>query len=76
MDPQTAWQQMVSAVSGGHWEEAGEYADGLYQWLQRGGFPPQTVLGHEMPSEWNHEVALAACWFVLSQANQLAKEAS
>ena len=76
MDPQAAWQQMVSAVSGGHWDEAGEYADGLYQWLQRGGFPPQTVLGHEMPSEWNHEVALAACWFVLSQANQLAKEAS
>jgi len=76
MDPQAAWQQMVTAVAGGDWEEAIEFADSLRQWLQRGGFPPQTLLGHEMPPEWNHEVALAACWFVLSQANQLAKEAS
>ena len=76
MDPQAAWREMVSAAAGGHWSEAAEYADGLYQWLQRGGFAPQTVLGHEMPSEWNREVALAACWFVLSQADQPANEAS
>ncbi len=76
MDPQAAWQQMVAAVASSDWEEAAEYADALQQWLHRGGFAPQTLLGHEMPSEWNHEVALAACWFVLSKADQPTQEAS
>ena len=45
-----------------------ELAEGLLEWLHRGGFPPQPVSKREMGDEWNRAVAVSACRLALSAA--------
>lgn len=45
MDPNAAWQQMVSALQRFDFETAGEYAAALQGWLAGGGFAPRGVNG-------------------------------
>ena len=68
MDPQAAWNQLLEAYSHGDWSVVVELAEGLLEWLHRGGFPPQPVSKREMGDEWNRAVAVSACRFALSAA--------
>lgn len=68
MDPQAAWDQLLEAYTHGDWSVVVELAEGLLQWLLRGGFPPQPVSKSEMGDSWNRAVAESACRFALSVA--------
>jgi hypothetical protein len=41
MDPQAAWIQLLNAYHGADWDQVETSATALYDWLHRGGFPPQ-----------------------------------
>ena len=68
MDPQAAWDQLLEAYTHGDWSVVEELAEGLLQWLHRGGFPPRPVSEGGMGDEWNRAVAVCACRFALSAA--------
>lgn len=67
MDPQATWDRLIDAYRAGERDEAQDAADTLLQWLDRGGFPPQTLPGRSMDDAWNRALARAACCFVLQQ---------
>jgi len=68
MDPQAAWDRLLEAYTHGDWSVVEELAEGLLQWLHRGGFPPRPVSKREMGDQWNRVVAVSACRFALSEA--------
>lgn len=45
MDPNQAWSALWTAVEDGDWDRVTEVAEGLLQWLEKGGFPP-TITGN------------------------------
>lgn len=68
MDPQAAWDHLLEAYTHGDWFVVEELAEGLLEWLHRGGFPPRPVSKGEMGDRWNRVVAVSACRFALSAA--------
>lgn len=44
MDIQVAWQNLVSAIEQGLWDEASDVADDVLEWLAKDGMPPK-ILG-------------------------------
>jgi hypothetical protein len=83
MDPQMAWNEMVDAYHELDWDRVRGLAEGLLQWMNGGGFPPETsavntiadTVHNERPRssgcEWNRAVAQAACRYSLDLANQV-----
>ncbi len=69
MDPQTAWNEMLTAILQKDWEQVSEFAEALLTWMKRGGFPPQTT-AVTMPARWNRAQAEFGCL----QALQLVKQ--
>ena len=43
MDPQETWLAMIQALIDDEPKVAAVYAADLYDWLQRGGFPPRVL---------------------------------
>ena len=70
MDPQAAWNEMLTAILQKDWEQVSEFAEALLSWVQHGGFPPQTTAVN-MPAKWNRAHAEFGCL----QALQLVKQA-
>ncbi len=65
MDPQAAWDRMLTAYADSEFASAQEFAQALKNWLQSGGFPP-TVLGHpEIGPHFESVLALAGCTYIL-----------
>ncbi len=65
MDPQAAWDRMLTAYAESDYASAQEFAQVLKNWLQAGGFPP-TVLGHpEIGPHFESVLALASCTYIL-----------
>jgi hypothetical protein len=69
MDPQAAWNEMLTAMLQKDWEQVSEFAKALLSWMKRGGFPPQTT-AVTMPARWNRGQAEFGCL----QALQLVKQ--
>jgi hypothetical protein len=69
MDPQAAWNQMLTAILQKNWEQVSEFAEALLSWMNHGGFPPQTT-AVTMPARWNRAQAEFGCL----QALQLVKQ--
>ena len=70
MDPQTAWDDLLSAYADGDWDHVEDLAAALLHWLQRGGFPPRATTGSDMGQDWDRVIALAGCRFALAQARK------
>lgn len=70
MDPQAAWIEMLEAVVQRDWDQALERAEGLLEWMRKGGVPPQTA-GITMRRQWNRTMAEFGCLVAL----QLVKKA-
>ena len=70
MDPQSAWNEMLEAIIQRDWDQAQERADGLLEWMRKGGFPPQTSAVTMRP-QWNRAMAEFGCLMAL----QLVKKA-
>ena len=67
MDPQQTWQEMLDAYASGQLSQADELASALLDWLDKGGFPPQTFPDRTFDSDFNWDVARAAVQAILSQ---------
>ena len=64
MDPQVAWNEMLEAVQQRDWENAVERAEGLLEWMGKGGVPPQTSR-ITMRRHWNRTMAELGCLITL-----------
>ncbi len=65
MNPQTTWDQLLSAYAEGDWDAIEERATELIEWLDRGGAPPKVVNRPGLGPEWNEALARAGCLFAL-----------
>ncbi|MHC4880787.1 MAG: hypothetical protein ACYTGL_30400, partial [Planctomycetota bacterium] len=71
MDPQAAWRLMIDSFLEHDWPQVLESAEGLLQWIQKGGRPPDTVPGRHMGSLWDEQVATTTCRFVADLARSV-----
>ena len=65
MDPQVAWDEMLTAVSERDWEQAEEFAEALLKWLRQGGYPPRTVGHVTIQRNWNQAMGEFGCLMAL-----------
>jgi hypothetical protein len=68
MDPQVTWGELLEAYTGQDWPAAEAAATALINWLDSGGFPPQTISGRTFADTWNQAIAYAACRLAISEA--------
>jgi hypothetical protein len=52
---------MLDALESGHWRVVREQANDLRDWLNMGGFPPDTSNGKVTDQFWNRQLSLYAC---------------
>jgi len=65
MDPQAAWDQLLSAYADGDWDRIHELAHELLHWLSRDGFPPKVLPRSDLGPDLNRALAHAGCIFAL-----------
>ena len=65
MDPQTTWEQLLSAYVEGDWDVIEGRATDLITWLDRGGFPPKIVNRIGVDPDWDRALARAGCQLAL-----------
>jgi hypothetical protein len=65
MDPVIAWKDLREAYAEGNLDDMEENARDLLEWLDRGGFPPQTSTDPPMDEHWNRAIIRTACNFAL-----------
>ena len=75
MDPQAAWKELLEARCQRDWNRAEELANALLEWLQRRGFPPQTIGDPKLGTRWHHAVTHFVCHLVLADVRQARKRA-
>ena len=68
MDPQVAWNEMLDAIAETNLADAKLCAESLLNWIERGGFLPQTVK-RSIPDEWNRLICDRVCREVLRTAS-------
>ncbi len=73
MDPQATWYELLEARSQRDWDRAEELANDLLDWMQRRGFPPQTIGESKLGPRWHHAVTYFVCHLVLADAKQARK---
>ena len=65
MDPEAAWKELLHARLERDWDRAEELAEGLLNWLDKGGGPPVTVGDARLGKIWHRTIAHAICLVVL-----------
>lgn len=70
MDPQVAWNDLLEAYEAYDWEAVRVSALALRQWIEKGGFPPNTQFGRRMDDAWHRAVTLSTCQFVLDASRR------
>ena len=70
MDPQATYDAMLKSLGVAEWNAAADYARDLRQWLDRGGFPPDTTQGRFNDYYWNRRIATYACKIALQIARR------
>jgi hypothetical protein len=70
MDPQAVWDQMLTARDEKDWDTAETLAEALFEWLDKGGFPPRAR--HDVPvtDARNRRRVQAMCELIYRQARQ------
>lgn len=68
MDPQSAWEEMLTEIAAGDYHEAELRAEGLMEWLNQDGFPPQTVY-RVLSDEWDRMICRYVCRKLMMIAN-------
>ena len=69
MDPDAAWRMLIDALEEADECAADDAVAALLNWLDSGGFPPQTIANHTMSPRWNRAVAYAACLATLADCH-------
>jgi hypothetical protein len=73
MDPQATLRELLAAVGDRDWDRVEELSEALLTWLQRRGFPPQTVGPPELGRGWHRAVAEFICYLAKSSARDARK---
>jgi hypothetical protein len=68
MDPQIVWERLLDAYADDDWASVDEHASALLDWLEKGGFPPQTVGHRHLRPPVNHLIAAATCRLALEHS--------
>lgn len=68
MDPQATWELLLDAYSDHDWDSVDEHAAVLLNWLEKGGFAPQTVRHRQLRPPANRLIALATCRLALKHS--------
>ncbi|MBI1315021.1 hypothetical protein GC176_27335 [bacterium] len=76
MDPQAAWQLMIDSFQEHDWPQLLDAAEGLQNWMSRGGCPPATVPGRRMGSLWDEQLASSICRFAADLATRVLADAN
>ncbi len=71
MDPQATWRELIAAFIAHDWDIVLERAEALQSWLNKDGFPPETVPDHRMGRDWNRTVVLAICDYASELARRV-----
>lgn len=75
MDPQETFEAMLAALRNREWELVEDTSDALRTWMNRGGFPPETLGADSLGAEWHGTIAAFVCDLAASRAlDALAKE--
>ncbi len=61
MDPDATWRALIDEWTQGNWLDVYELAESLQSWMEKGGFPPDTVATRAVGVVWNRAAALAVC---------------
>ncbi len=69
MDPQVAWEEMLAAIAENDLFEAELRAEYLIDWLDKNGFPPQTV-SRVLSLDWDQMICRYVCRKVMMAANK------
>jgi hypothetical protein len=72
MDPEAAWNEMLDAIAETNLADAKLCAESLLNWIERGGFVPQTVK-QSIPDEWNRLICDRVFREVLRTGNRSRK---
>lgn len=73
MDPQATLNELLAAVESREWDRVDELSEALLEWMQRGGFPPQTLGSQKLGKQWHRAVATFVCHAAASKSRDAAK---
>ena len=71
MDPQATWNALIEKWQECDWQEVSLLSEALLDWLNKGGFPPETMSDWRMGADWNRTLALAICTFAWERATNV-----
>ena len=70
MDPQATFDELLSALADRDWDRVAELSDALLGWLQKEGFPPQTLGSQKLGKDWHRAVATFICTLAMAEARK------
>ena len=73
MDPEATLRDLLEAVGDRDWDHVDELSETLLTWLQKRGFPPQTVGAPELGRGWHRAIAEFTCYLAQSRARDARK---
>jgi len=68
MDPEATLRDLLTALGDRSWDQVEELSEALLTWLQKRGFPPQTVGPAELGRSWHRAIAEFICYLAKSEA--------
>lgn len=68
MDPEATLRDLLAAVGDRDWNQVDELSEALLTWLQKRGFPPQTVGPRELGRGWHRAIAEFICYLAKAEA--------
>ena len=73
MDPEATLRDLLAAVDDRDWDLVDELSEALLTWLQKRGFPPQTLGPPELGRGWHRAIAEFTCYLAQSRARDARK---
>lgn len=73
MDPEATLRDLLAAMKDRDWDRVDELSEALLNWLQRRGFPPQTVGPAELGRGWHRPMAEFICYLAQSRPRDARK---
>lgn len=61
MDPQQTLNDLIGAMAEGDADRVRELSEALSTWIERGGFPPQTIGPQELGNAWHATITRCVC---------------
>lgn len=73
MDPQASLHDLLTALEERDWDRIDELCEALLHWMERGGFPPQTIGSENLGKQWHRTVATFVCYAAASTSRDATK---